>query len=138
MTALRKALLPLMFGIVMVGAAARSGHGWALAAAAAALAAVVVGIWWRPAAGVAVALTVLTVVLAAPAPLDTTLAGLSATAYLVTRHEAATVPTMTAAVGFATVTAVVVAVPIEVPWLPLVAPLVLLAAYLLALRPYLR
>ena len=55
MTTLRKALLPLMFGTVMVGAAARTGHGWALAAAAAALAAVVVGIWWRPAARTACA-----------------------------------------------------------------------------------
>lgn len=137
MTALRKALLPLMFGVVMVGAAARTGDGWALAAAAA-LAAVAGGIWWRPAAGVAVGLTVLTVVLAAPAPLDTTLAGLAATAYLVTRHDAATVPTMTAAVGFATVTALVVAVPVEMPWLPLAAPLMLLAGYLLAVRPYLR
>lgn len=138
MTALRKALLPLVFGVVMVGAAARTGDGWALAAAAAALAAVAGGIWWRPAAGVAVGLTMLTVVLAAPAPLDTTLAGLAATAYLVTRHDAATVPTMTAAVGFATVTALVVAVPVEMPWLPLAAPLMLLAGYLLAVRPYLR
>lgn len=133
-----KVLLPLAFAAVMIAAAVGDGHGWALVAAGVAALAVGAAIWWRPAATVAVAAAVLTILLAGPAPLAVTLSGLAAAAYLVTRYQAATVPTMTAAVGFAAVTAVVVAVPVELPWIPLAAPLVLLAGYLLALKPFFR
>ncbi|WP_335333906.1 hypothetical protein [Mycobacterium kyogaense] len=75
-------------------------------------------------------------VLADTPPLASALSGLAATAYLVTRHDAATVPTMSCAVGFAATAALVLAVPVELPWIPLAAPLVLLAAYLLAVRPF--
>ena len=138
MRATWKVLLPWMFGVVMVAAAVHGAHGPALITAAAALVAVAAGARWRPAATVAVVLTVATVVLAEPAVMDTALAGLAAPAYLVLRHDVATLPTMTAAVGFGTLTAVAVAAPVQVPWLPLAAPLVLLAGYLLALRPFLR
>lgn len=107
--------------------------------AGAALVAVLVAVWLRPAATAAVLLAVLTVVLSAPAPLYAALAGLAATAYLVLRHGAAsaTAPTMAAAVGFAAAATVAVVVPVDLPWLPLAAPLALLAGYLLALRPFL-
>jgi hypothetical protein len=68
--------------------------------------------------------------------MHTVLAGLAATAYLVLRHSTATVPTMLFAVGFAGAVALAVAVPVYLPWLPLIAPLALLAGYLLALRPF--
>lgn len=127
------------FGVLMVGAAAARAEGPALLVAAAALSAVLLAGWLRPAATAAVLLTALTVVLADPAPMYTALAGLAATAYLVLRHGVgtATAPTMLAAVGFAAVGTVAVALPVQVPWLPLAAPLALLAGYLLALRPYL-
>ena len=88
----------------------------------------------------ALLLAVLTVVLAEPAPMFTALAGLAATAYLVLRHgpASATAPTMFAAVGFAVLGTVGAVLPVQIPWLPLAAPLALLAGYLLALRPYLR
>lgn len=133
-----KVLLPLGFAAVMIAAAIGSGTGWAPAAAGVAAVAVGVAIRWRPAATVAVAATMLTIVLADTPPVAAALAGLAATAYLVTRHDAATVPTMTAAIGFATATALVIAVPVELPWLPLAAPMALLAGYLLALKPFLR
>ena len=133
-----KVLLPLGFAAVMIAAAIRSGTGWAPAAAGVAAVAVGVAIRWRPAATVAVAATMLTIVLADTPPVAAALAGLAATAYLVTRHDAATVPTMTAAIGVATATALVIAVPVELPWLPLAAPMALLAGYLLALKPFLR
>ncbi len=133
-----KVLLPLAFAAVMIAAAVGDGIGWALLAAGAAAVAVGVAIWWRPAATVAVAVTIATIVLADTPPLAAALSGLAATAYLVTRHDAVTVPTMAAAVGFATATALVIAVPLELPWLPLAAPMVLLAGYLLALKPFLR
>ena len=137
-----KLLLPLAFAAVMVAASAQDARGWEFAPAAAALAAVLVGIWWRPAATAAVAATIVTVVAVAPAPLYATLAGLAATAYLLARHRAGTVPSTVAAVGSAAVAALAVALPWDLtddlPWVPLAAPLLLLAAYLLALRPYLR
>ena len=134
-----KLLLPSAFGVLMVAAAAHRAEGSALAVAAVALAAVLAAGWLRPAATVAVLLTMLTVVIADAAPMYTALAGLAATAYLVLRHGAgrATAPTMLAAVGFAAVGTVAVALPVQVPWLPLAAPLALLAGYLLSLKPFL-
>lgn len=129
-------LLPLAFGVFMVGAAAYRADAAAMVAAGVALGAVALSAWVRPAATVAVLLAVVTVVLADPAPMHTVLAGLAAAAYLVLRHTDPTVPTMFFAVGFAGAAAVVVALPVHVPWLPLIAPLALLAGYLLSLRPF--
>lgn len=131
-----KSLLPLAFGVFMVGAAAYRADTAAVIAAAGALGAVVLSVWVRPVATVAVLLALVTVVLADPAPMHTVLAGLAAAAYLVLRHTDPTVPTMLFAVGFAAAAAVVVALPVHVPWLPLIAPLALLAGYLLALKPF--
>ena len=137
-----KVLLPLAFAAVMVGAAAQDARGWEFAPAAVALTAVCAGIWWRPAATAAVAATIGTVVAVAPAPLYATLAGLAATAYLLTRHRAGTLLSTVAAVGCSAVVALAVALPWDLtdglPWVPLAAPLLLLAAYLLALHPYVR
>lgn len=134
-----KLLLPSAFGVLMVGAAAHRGGAAALLAGGTALIAVLLAGWLRPAATVAVLLTVVTVVFADPAPMYAALAGLAATAYLVLRHGAdgATAPTMFAAVGFAAIATLALVVPLRVPWLPLAAPLVLLAGYLLALKPFL-
>ena len=132
-----KLLLPSAFGVLMVGAGAYHADGAALIAAVAALVAVLIAAWWRPAAAGAVLLTVCTIVLADPAPLYTALAGLAATAYLVLRHGDPTRPTMLFAVVFAAAVVIAVVTPVKVVWLPLAAPLVLLAGYLLALRPFL-
>lgn len=126
----------LAFGVLMVGAAAVRADGYALPAAGAALATVAVSAWVRPMAGAAVLLTVLTVALAEPAPMFTVLAGLAAAVYLVLCHTEPTAPTMFFAVGFACAAAVAVLIPVQVPWLPLAAPLALLAVYLLALSPF--
>ncbi|OAN36071.1 hypothetical protein [Mycolicibacterium iranicum] len=132
-----RTLLPQAFGILMVGAAAYRAEGPSLVIAAVAVVAVVVSVWWRPAATAAVLLVVATVVVADSAPMHTLLAGLAAAVYLVLRHTDPTVPTMAFAVGFAGAVAVAVALPVQVPWLPLAAPLALLGAFLLVLRPFL-
>lgn len=137
MSAVAKALLPTVFGVLMVGAAAYRADGAAALAAAAAVGAVVVSVWWQPAATVAVLMTVSTVALADPPAMYTALAGLAATAYLVLRHGNPTAATTMSAVGFAAVGTVAVTVPAAVPWLPLAAPLAVLVGYLLAVRPYL-
>ncbi|MEV3903550.1 hypothetical protein AB0K11_14595 [Mycobacterium sp. NPDC050551] len=133
-----KLLLPSAFGVLMVAAAAYRADGDALVSAAAALFAVAIAAWWRPAATVAVLLTVGTLLLAAPSPMYTALAGLAAAAYLVLRHGEgrAAAATVIGAVGFGVAAAVAVLLPVQLPWLPLAAPLVLLAGYLLAVRPY--
>lgn len=135
-----KALLPTVFGVVMVAAVAYRADGAALLAAVTALAAVGVSVWWRPAATVAVLCTVLAATLDATAPMATAVAGLAAAAYLVLRHGdgRATPPTTVGAVGFALAAAATVVFPVDVAWLPLAAPLALLAVYVLALRPFSR
>ncbi|WP_231751000.1 hypothetical protein [Mycobacterium sp. NAZ190054] len=120
----------------MVAAAAYRADGYAVPAAVVTLAAVAASAWVRPAATVAVLGAVVTVVLAEPAPLYTVLAGLAAAVYLVLRHTGPTAPTMFCAIGFAGAATVAVLLPVQVPWLPLLAPLTLLAGYLLALSPF--
>ena len=133
-----KALLPIAFGMLMAGAAAYRASGPALVMLGLAVSAVVASAWLRPAGTVAVILVVGAIVLTPSAPLHTVLAGLAAAVYLVLLHADPTVPTMVFAVGFGAVAAVVAVLPVGVPWLPLIAPLSLLAGYLLALRPFTR
>ncbi|UXA13804.1 hypothetical protein KXD97_08500 [Mycobacterium sp. SMC-8] len=128
----------MAFGVLMVAAAGYRADSYAVLAVGFSLTAVLVSAWARPAATVAVLGAVLTVVMADPAPMFTVLAGLAAAAYLVLRHTVPTAPTMYFAVGFAGAAAVAVLLPVQAPWLPLVAPLTLLAGYLLALKPFVR
>ncbi len=134
-----------VFGLLMVGSAAVGSHGPAVVAAAVAVIAVVVGIALRRAATLAVLLSVLTIVLSDPSHLLAALSGLCAAAYLVCRHAAGTPtgvvigswPTIVAAVGFTFAGLVATSFPLQLPWVPLVAPLAVLAIYVLAARPFL-
>ena len=107
--------------------------------------AVGVGMAFRPAATLAVLLTVLTIVLSNPSQLLAASSGLCAAAYLVCRHAAGALaavatgagPTMIAAVGFTFAGLVATSFPLQVPWLPLLAPVAVLAIYVLATRPFL-
>jgi hypothetical protein len=71
--------------------------------------------------------------------------GLSAAIYLVLRHAAGSGigldsvsgATMVSAVGFTLVGLAATAFPLQLPWLPLLAPLAVFAIYLLATRPFL-
>ncbi|MGE2835283.1 hypothetical protein [Mycobacterium sp. SMC-4] len=135
-----KALVPTLFGLLMVVAATAGTTPIALVGAAAAAIAVLISVRVPMAATGAVLLTVCTVLLAQPAPMYTALSGLAAAAYLVLRHNRGrvSVPAMIAAVGFTGLATLVVAAPVELPWVPLVAPIALFVAYVLALRPFLR
>lgn len=133
------------FGVLMVGLAVGDSHGSAVAAWVAALIAVGIGTVFRPAATVAVLLATATVVLSDPPLVFVALSGLCAAAYLVCRHAvgaAAPVPlsswpTAVAAVGFTFAGLVATSFPLQLPWLPLAAPLGALVVYLLAIRPFL-
>jgi hypothetical protein len=133
-----------IIGVVMVGLAAAGSHGMAVAAGAAALIAVGVGVVYRPAATVAVLASVATIVASDPSLVFAAWSGLCAVAYLVCRHVVGTPagvvmwswPTAIAAVGFTCAGVVATAFPLQVPWLPLAAPLGVLAIYVLATRPF--
>ncbi|BBX74491.1 integral membrane protein [Mycobacterium shinjukuense] len=133
-----------MFGLLMVGSAATGSHGPAVVAGAAAAIAVGVGTVFRPAATLAVLLSVAVILLSDPAPFLVALSGLAAAAYLVCRHSAAgsagvvrSWPTIVGAAGFTFAGLVATSFPLRLPWLPLVAPLAVLAIYAVATRPYL-
>jgi hypothetical protein len=125
------------FGLVMVASAAVQADGPGLIAAVVAAAAVLVGSVFRPAATIAVLLTV-TVLAIANAPLVlTATSGLCAAAYLVLRHTAAvSSPTVLGAVGFTVAALAAAAIPIQLPWVPLLAPPAVLALYVLMTRPF--
>ena len=137
--------LSTVFGLLMVAAAAVGSHGPPLVAGAAAVVAVGVGSAFRPAATVAVLLSVAVIVMSNPSHVLAALSGLCAAAYLVCRHavgEPAGVvigswPTVVAAAGFSFAGLVATSFPLELPWLPLAAPLAVLAIYVLATRPFL-
>jgi len=129
----------------MVGAAAVGSHGLPVAAGAVAVIAVGVGIAFRPAATAAVLLSVALIVVSNPSHVLAALSGLCAAAYLVCRHavgEHAGVvmrswPTVVGAAGFTFAGLVATSFPLQLPWLPLAAPLAVLAIYVLATRPFL-
>lgn len=133
------------FGLMMVGLAADGSHGFAVPTWVAALIAVGVGIVFRPAATLAVLLSVATIMLSGPPLVLVALSGLCAAAYLICRYAAGAYawvvigswPTAVAAVGFTLAGLAAASFPLELPWLPLVAPLGALAIYALATRPFL-
>ncbi|OBA80163.1 hypothetical protein A9W99_18920 [Mycobacterium sp. 1164966.3] len=137
--------LAAVFGLLMVSSAALGSHGLAFAAGVAALIAAGVGLAYRPAATLAVLLAAGTIVLSGPPATVAAVSGLCAAAYLVCRHAIGTPvgtvlgsgPTIIAAVGFTFAGLVATVFPLHLPWLPLVAPLAVLAIYLLATRPFL-
>jgi hypothetical protein len=133
-----------VFGVLMVTLAAVGSHGPAIAAGAAALIAVGVSVAFRPAATLAVLLCAATILASDPSLLFAAWSGLCAAGYLVCRHAVGTPegvvmwswPTVLAAVGFSIAGLVATSFPLELPWLPLAAPLGALAIYLLATRPF--
>jgi hypothetical protein len=133
-------------GVAMVAVAGIGAHGAARTAAASAVIAVVVAILLRPVATLAVLFTVAVIVLSNPDAALVAVSGLFAVVYLVLRHAADSAvglnsvsgATMASAVGFTFVGLVATAFPLQLAWLPLLAPLAVFAVYLLATRPFLR
>jgi hypothetical protein len=139
-------ILSAACGLSMVGAVGIGSHGLVFVAAVSALVAVVAGTLFRQVATLAVLLTVAVIALSDPAATLAAVSGLSAAIYLVLRHAACSGAgldgvsgaTLVGAVGFAFAGVVATAFPLQLPWLPLLAPLAAFAVYLLATRPFLR
>jgi hypothetical protein len=124
-------------GLVMVAAAALAASDRALVVCGVAVGMVLVGNVFRTVATMAVMTAGTALVLASAAPTPAALCGLSAAVYLVLRHTAdITVPTVAGALGFTAVALTAVMLPVELPWVPLVAPLAVLSAVVLATRPF--
>lgn len=127
-----------MCGLAMAAAAGANASGPAAGAALLAVGAVLVGLWWRPAATVAVLLAVVASGLADPSTVSAAVAGLAAVGYLVLRHVGTvTVPTVTFALGFTVAGVVATVFPWSLPWLPLLAPFAAFGLYALAAQPFL-
>ncbi|GBE65570.1 hypothetical protein MFM001_20320 [Mycobacterium sp. MFM001] len=133
-------ILSIACGLLMVAAVGIGTHGQALGAAILAAVAVVGGAVFRPAATLAVLLTVAVVVMTNPAPSIAAVSGLAAAGYLLLRHtaslDAVSGASIIGALGFTLAGLAATAFPLELPWLPLAAPLAILAIYVLAIRPF--
>ena len=133
------AFLATAFGLLMAAVSAVGTDGPALAAAAVAAAAVLVGMRFRSAATVAVVACACAIAIADPAPAAAVLAGLCAAAYLVIRHasglETVTLPSIIGAVALSLLTYLATIIPLELAWLPLVAPLAVFGLYVIVVRP---
>jgi hypothetical protein len=133
-----------VMGVLMVVLAAVRSHGAAVGLVALALIAVGLGAGYRPAATGAVLLCAATILVSDPPLVFTAWCGLCAAGYLVCRHAVGTPegavmwswPTAFGAVGFTAAGLVAAAFPLQLPWLPLAAPVAALAAYLVATRPF--
>jgi hypothetical protein len=98
---------------------------------------VLAGSVFRPAATLAVLLTVAVIVLADAPLVLTATSGLCAAAYLVLRHTpVVSAPTVLGAVGFTAAGLAAASIPFQLPWIPLVAPLAVLVLYVLITRPF--
>jgi hypothetical protein len=132
------------FGMMMVAATEPQTHWLALWTGGLAIAAILFGARFRSAATLAVLLTALTLALSPPPPMLAVMSGICATAYLVMRHVSvpnSTTPTRAtavAALSFGLAGAVITIFPLDVAWLPLIAPFGLLGAFAIATHPYMR
>ncbi len=134
--------LSFAFGLLMVAAGTVQSGGSALVVSAAALLAVAVGLVSRVAATLAVAATAVALALSTPSPVVAAIAGVAATVYLVLRHArggdsamALTAPTVLGVLGLSAVAILGAAIPLALPWVPLVAPLAVVAIYVTVVAP---
>ena len=130
------ALARTALGLLMVGLAAVGTDGPAFVVAALAVLAVGAAEIKPSAATIAVLLTVAVIVASDPPYVPAALSGLCAAGYLVSRHLAESWVTVVGAVGFTFVGLVATSFPLQVPWLPLLAPLAVLAIYAVVTRPF--
>ncbi|TDO12252.1 hypothetical protein EV580_3978 [Mycobacterium sp. BK086] len=134
-------VLATAFGLAMVAVVGIHTSGTPLVLTVLAIGAVGVGIRLRHAAASAVLLAAGAVLFSDAPPLTAGVAGLCGAYYLILRHgdDGPTAPLASstiAALGCAVAGVSVAALPLEVPWLPIVAPPALFVVYVMATRPF--
>lgn len=131
------------FGALMVAMAAWPAGPVGYIPLGLSLAAVLAGVFVRPAAPLAVLLTTAAVGLSDPPVLFVAASGLCAAAYLVTRYSVGagaahlTVPTALCLVGFTLAGAAAAAAPLRLAWTPLLAPVLIAVILVLVALPLL-
>ena len=134
-------LIAPAFGLLMVVTAGATGGPVVLAVLGLAVIAVGVGLADSRAAAAAVLLSIIALALADPSPLFTAVSGMSAAAYLATRHGGGavtmTVPTVAGLIGFTAAGLAATALALPVDWIPLLAPLIIAAILVVVARPLL-
>ncbi|GFG84969.1 hypothetical protein [Mycolicibacter algericus] len=134
--------LPLVLsgacGMAMTATVASGAAGPAAVPALAAAGAVLAGFRWPAAATVAVLLAVVAIGITDPPTVSAAVAGLAAVGYLVLRHAGTmTLPTVIAVLGFTVAGLAATAFPWSLPWLPLLAPFVVLGVCVVVAQPFL-
>lgn len=125
-------------GLAMATVVAPSVHGPAIAAVIGAGLAVSVATLFLPAATLGVLLVVVAIVSSDIGPGAAAASGLCAAGYLVMRHTAAvTGPTVVAAIGFTLIGLVSTVFPLQLPWLPVLAPPLAFGCYAVVVQPFL-
>lgn len=129
-------VLATAFGLLMVASVALQADAPALAAAVVATAAVLGAVRIAALATVAVLAAGAALALSDAGAILAALAGLSATCFLAVRlgGRGMTPPTLVAVFGASALGLLATTLPVEVPWLPLVAPVAVLGAFALAVR----
>jgi hypothetical protein len=129
--------LSTAFGLVMIAAAAVQADDAAMIVAGSTTFAVLMGNIFRPAATLAVLMSAAVIVLTDAPAMLAALSGLCAACYLVLRHTAIiTAPSVIGAVGFTAAGLAAVSMPLQLPWVPLAAPLAVLTLVALSSRPF--
>ena len=132
-------VLSSAFGLLMVAAVALQADAPALTAAAVAAVAVLVSVQWPWSATLAVVACVASIALSDVNPVITALAGLNATCYLLLCHAGArevfSRATIVGALGCSALGLVATSIPAQLPWVPLAAPLAVLAMFVLVAQP---
>lgn len=129
------------FGILMVLTAVRPSGAIGLVALALSAAGLLAGLFIRQAAVGAVLVCIVAMAVDNPDPLFAAVAGLSAAVYLVLRYSdisaaaTLTLPTAVGLVGFTAAGVAATAVGVQVKWLPLAAPLIVVAILVVVALP---
>jgi hypothetical protein len=126
----------VLVGLMMVAATVPDAPvlGWAASAISAVL--VLGSVWSRQAATGAVVLVIVALAVGNPPLLLTAVSGLSAVLFLLLSFGGAALVSLTGALLFTGVAMLVSITPIELPWVPVVAPVVVVALFAVAIWPY--
>lgn len=129
----------LTFGLLMVAAAGRPFGIWGLVVVGLAVLAMLAGVFLRPVSVLAVLVTIAGMAAGDPVPLLAAVSGLSAAAYLLSRYAedavTLTVPTVIGMLGFTMAAVAASAVPVQMSWVPLVAPAIMTGILIVVVLP---
>lgn len=130
----------LVLGVLMTVLSVSGTHWTNSAVALLSGAAVLVAIRFRWAAAAAVCLSAVNLAVATPPAVQTAVAGVCAAAFLATTYSTTSPRPVAAgfAVGFTMTAAAATSLPLDIAWMPMAAPFVLLAAFSSMAIPYTR